>query len=116
MVKEQSRRKEDAFFELTAGLVEELNKEVKSNNATLIVLMVTYRSHLRKLPDSLYGKMIDFCDSQDILCIDPYSVLFEQHKRGKKLYFDHDEHWNSAAHRLVAEEIYEFLIENRLIQ
>lgn len=116
ILKKKSSKKKDALLVLTEEIIMELDRQVESDNAKFIVLMVPYRSHLKKLPDTIYYKMLKFCDERGIFCIDPYSRFFENYKNGKELYFKHDEHWNETGHRLIAEEIYDYLSRNGLIQ
>ncbi len=106
----------DSVFGLTEEIVKELDKSVSSNDARLIVLVVPYPSHIRKLPDAIYYKMTEFCKSQDILCIDPYARFYKTYKKGEKLFFDVDAHWNDTGQRLIAEEIYDYLTKKGLIQ
>jgi len=103
MMEKKSKKKPQHFFVVTKEIVKELKRTVEADNARLVVLMVTYRSDLSKLPSSIYGKMIEFCQEEDIMCIDPYEALFKEYKKGRGLYFKRDEHWNAAGHKIVSE-------------
>ena len=116
MIKTRKNRKDEAAIVLAEEILKEMNKQVKSSAAEFVVVMVPYRAHLKKLPDNVYSAILDFCDREGIRCIDPYAGFFEDYRKGNKLFFEHDKHWNESGHKLIAEEIYDYLMREKLIR
>ncbi len=109
-------RKVEAAIVLTEEILKEMNRQVKSSAAEFVVVMVPYRTHLKKQPDEVYSAILDFCNREGVRCIDPYPRFFEDYRKGNKLFFEHDQHWNESGHELIAKEIYDYLMREKLIR
>ncbi len=57
----------------------------------------------------------EFCLSQQILCLDLTPALKSRGLRRETLYFPVDIHWNEKGNSVVAEEIFKFLHDKKLI-
>jgi hypothetical protein len=59
--------------------------------------------------------VLEFCASRDLLCLDLTAALKTRGLRGEKFYYPVDIHWNQQGNAVVAQEIYKFLVEKKLI-
>jgi hypothetical protein len=65
--------------------------------------------------DKLRNNVVEFCASRQLFCLDLSAVLRARGSNGEKLYYPIDIHWNEIGHRAVAEEIYKFLSEAKIL-
>jgi hypothetical protein len=88
-------------------LIKELNNAaIRCNAKLLIVNMEATCSELVEMLKVVKDENMMICD------ISPKIQKIIQHKR---LTFEHDGHWNTEGHRVIAEEIKKFLIQSSLI-
>ena len=59
--------------------------------------------------------ILEFCKTRQIACLDLTLALRTRAAQGVKLYFPHDAHWTEAGNRIVAEEIFGFLVRNQIL-
>jgi lysophospholipase L1-like esterase len=64
----------------------------------------------------LRNNTMAFCASRHLLCLDLTPALKTRGLRGEQFYFPVDIHWNEKGNALVAQEIYQFLADNKLIE
>src|SRR5574341_2155158 len=96
---------------------------------TLVLLLLpskaqTYRHLLMtpKEPQEVYGldeanrRVLMLCEKYQIRCLDLTPRFMERALTGEPLYFRIDGHWNAAGHRLAARTIYDYLINNQLLE
>lgn len=56
-----------------------------------------------------YARISQLASKQGVPCVDLTPLFRNQTKRGQKLYFDQDPHWNEQGHRLAAEGLMPYL-------
>jgi hypothetical protein len=66
--------------------------------------------------DRLRNTFLAFCGARGVLCLDLTPPLKSRGLRGEKFYYPVDIHWNEKGNTLVANEIYKFLVDQKLIQ
>lgn len=64
--------------------------------------------------DRLHRKVLEYCGTKNLLCLDLTPALKREARQNKQLYFRTDGHWNVEGNRVVAEAIAEFVAGNRL--
>lgn len=89
--------KEEAYWEL----IKEKEISLKSFNDSIEI----FRTHI-----------LEFCKTRGIVCLDLTLPLRTKASQGVKLYFPHDSHWTEAGNRIVAEEIFGFLVRKGILQ
>jgi len=67
------------------------------------------------LTDQLRKTTLDFCQSSGLLCIDLTPALKKRANQREVVYFPVNNHWNGSGNRIVAEEIYRFLVAKRML-
>lgn len=65
--------------------------------------------------DQLYPLIRDFCNKQDIMCLDLTPTFREHARKGEHLYYTNDGHWNKEGSHLAAKTILEFLKQQDLL-
>ena len=65
--------------------------------------------------DQLRNATMNFCQSRQFLCIDLTPALKKRASQREKVYFSVDSHWNEPGNRVVAEEIYQHLVEKKIL-
>jgi hypothetical protein len=65
--------------------------------------------------DRLRTNVAEFCASRAVLCLDLSPALRARGSKGARLYYPIDIHWNETGHRVVAEEIYKFLVDSKIL-
>jgi SGNH hydrolase-like domain, acetyltransferase AlgX len=88
--------KVEVYWELTKGKIKEIE------------LFKERIERLRKVT-------MAFCVSRGLWCLDLTPALKARGQRGEKLYYPVDIHWNEEGNTVAAREIYEFLVEKKLI-
>jgi hypothetical protein len=114
--------------ELTQQVLAEVQATATQHDATLIVLLFpfkeqTYWSIVSTLVDNPAAYDVDWptewvktwCEDQDILYLDLTPVFRAHAAQGEQLYFRYDAHWNEWGHALVAQTIYQYLLESGLM-
>jgi hypothetical protein len=59
--------------------------------------------------------LIEHCSAQGIPCLDLEPHLREADAKNIQTSHPHDGHWNATGHRLVAQALYDFLVERSLL-
>jgi len=67
------------------------------------------------LTDQLRKTTLEFCHSSGLLCIDLTPALKKRANQREVVYFPINNHWNESGNRIVAEEIYRFLIAKKIL-
>src|SRR5215467_6621406 len=67
------------------------------------------------LTDQLRKTTLEFCHSSGLLCIDLTLALKKRANQREVVYFPINNHWNESGNRIVAEEIYRFLIAKKIL-
>jgi hypothetical protein len=106
----------------------EVQATAAQNDATLIVLLFpfkeqTYWPIVSTLVDNPAAYDVDWstewvktwCEDQGILYLDLTPVFRAHAAQGEQLYFRYDAHWNECGHALVAQTIYQYLLESGLM-
>jgi len=65
--------------------------------------------------DKMRNAIREFCAASQLPCLDLSPALRARGANGERLYYPIDIHWNEAGHRVVAETIQKFLIDNRIL-
>ena len=128
---------DDAYenaWRLTKAILLRFKKEVEDTGSYFILVSLPGRQAV--YPDwwkeilSTYPKMVDypfdlskperilenFCAQHEIVYLSLLPRFREHFKMtDQRLYYKYDGHWNRKGHRVAAESIYQFLIENHLI-
>jgi hypothetical protein len=102
----------DEDLTLTSKIFEELNKTVEARGAKLVIVFVPTRADVENLSGSepYQDKIKPICAKLGIACIDPLPDfrksrgLTHRHLKGG--------HWTPFGHKVAAESIYKFLINN----
>ncbi|MDP2605832.1 MAG: GDSL-type esterase/lipase family protein [Deltaproteobacteria bacterium] len=121
------------FASAWAGIarqIENAHDESKRINATFVLLYFPQKEEVywelakeriesigvfKERVDRLRKTIVAFCGARDLLCFDLTPTLKARGLRGEIFYFPVDIHWNENGNRLVAQEIYRFLLEKKLI-
>ena len=121
------------FASAWAGIakqIEDAHQESKRTNATFILLYFPQKEEVywelakerikspnvfKERVDRLSKTIVAFCRERDLLCLDLTPTLKARGLRGETFYFPVDIHWNEKGHSLVAQVIYRFLLEKKLI-
>jgi lysophospholipase L1-like esterase len=114
---------------LTERALREANDLARAHDATLVVIFVPCREHVYwpyvkgMLKDVDVAQLDDVETSLAALCREldvAYLNLLPGFRSGaqdkRMLYFPSDGHWNEAGHELAAQLIYEFLLDEGLIE
>ncbi|MBN3893788.1 MAG: hypothetical protein HWQ41_00295 [Nostoc sp. NOS(2021)] len=59
-----------------------------------------------------YNRLCQLAKSKNVNCVD-LTKVFRQHSEEEKLYFDIDDHWNVAGHKLASQLILDTLIQEK---
>ena len=65
--------------------------------------------------DQLKKAAMQYCQDRQLLCLDLTPALKSRAQRQENLYFSIDTHWNEVGHKVVADEIYRFLSDQKLL-
>ena len=104
----QSKRINATFVLLYFPQKEEVYWELAKNRIPKIDVFEERISRLRNAARA-------FCESRVLLCLDLTPALKAKGLSGEKLYYPVDIHWNEQGNRLVAQEIYQFLLDKKLV-
>ena len=125
---------ENRFASAWAVLAREIDdavEESKRINATFVLLYFPSKEEVyweltkdkikaidrfKERIERLRQVTLTFCTSRHLWCLDLTPALKTRALRGEKLYYPVDIHWNEAGNTAVAQEIYQFLLENKLIE
>jgi hypothetical protein len=114
-----------------AKQIEDAVQESKRINATFVLLYFPQKEEVywelarerikdidvfKERVDRLRNTTMGFCAARDLLCLDLTPALKSRGLRGEKFYYPVDIHWNEKGNTLVAQEIYQFLVEKNLIE
>lgn len=114
----------------SARQIEDAIAESKRINATFVLLYFPQKEEVywelakerikdidvfKERIDRLRNATLAFCATREVLCLDLTSALKSRGLRGEQLYYPLDIHWNQKGNALVAQEIYQFLVEKKLI-
>ena len=102
-------------LEITKAMFLKIKEDAAAIGAEMAVFIIPYRSALEKLPDPGINEFIEFFKQNGIPCLYPYERFLQESQKGRKLFFDHDDHWSTEGHLIAAEEIHSFLKKERLI-
>jgi len=123
------QRFESAWVGL-ARQIEDAHEESKRINATFVLLYFPQKEEVywelakhridsidvfKERIDRLRKTIVAFCGARDLFCLDLTPTLKARGLRGEIFYFPVDIHWNVNGNSLVAQEIYKFLLEKKLI-
>jgi len=61
-------------------------------------------------------RMAEFCRENQIRFLSPLTRFQEDAAKGGRFHFISDNHFNAAGHALLAEELFNFIIEQRLLK
>jgi lysophospholipase L1-like esterase len=61
-------------------------------------------------------KLAEFCRDNNILFVSPLARIRKEAGQGRRFHFKTDNHFNAAGHALLAEELFAFLLEHRLLE
>ena len=121
------------FASAWAGIARQIDdayRESKRINATFILLYFPQKEEVywelakeriksfdifKERVDRLNKTIAVFCATRDFLCLDLTPTLKARGLRGETFYFPVDIHWNEKGNSLVAQVIYRFLLEKKLI-
>jgi hypothetical protein len=121
------------FASAWAGIarqIEVARQESKRINATFILLYFPQKEEVywelakeriksievfKERIDRLGKTIAVFCGARDLLCLDLTPTLKARGLRGETFYFPVDIHWNEKGNSLVAQVIYRFLVDKKLI-
>lgn len=121
------------FASAWAGIarqIEDAHQESKRINATFILLYFPQKEEVywelakeriksidvfKERIDRLGKTIAALCGARDLLCLDLTPTLKARGLRGETFYFPVDIHWNEKGNSLVAQAIYRFLLEKKLI-
>ena len=121
------------FASAWAGIarqIEDAYQESKRIDATFILLYFPQKEEVywelakdriksidifKERIDRLNKTIAAFCVTRDFLCLDLTPTLKARGLRGETFYFPVDIHWNEKGNNLVAQVIYRFLLEKKLI-
>jgi hypothetical protein len=101
---------------LTKAAILAANQQVQtaSSQTQFVVVIIPYREQVYAPPnlqpqlDQLNHTLADFCQEQQLTCIDLTALLRERVKREtQSIYFQHDIHLNERGNQLVADLIYQ---------
>jgi hypothetical protein len=114
----------------SAKQIEDAIEESERLNATLVLLYFPQKEEVywelakerikeidvfKERVERLRNTTMAFCASRDLLCLDLTPALKSRGLRGEQFYYPIDIHWNEKGNSLVAQEIYQFLVEKKLI-
>jgi hypothetical protein len=110
-------------FSLNINLLKEANAFARKNHKKLVVILLPFKEMvygpLVKEGDLIYDEshertFVEFekeMDNQKIAVLNPVDYLRGEAKKGKKLYFTIDGHFNETGHKEIAEVIIHYLLE-----
>ena len=113
-----------------ARQIEDAHQESKRINATFILLYFPQKEEVywelakdriksphvfKERVDRLSTTIAAFCGAREFLCLDLTPTLKTRGLRGEAFYFPVDIHWNEKGHSLIAQVIYKFLLEKKVI-
>lgn len=123
----------DSAVQTTEILIKMLQKEITQNGSKLIVVMIP---DIRQIDEKIWtetkekypamkdvqwdllkpNKILEkILFEQDIAHIDCYSVIKDAMIKGIRCYYNYDFHFNVNGHKLTAQYIYQYLIENNIL-
>jgi lysophospholipase L1-like esterase len=124
-----SRRMATAW-PLVARAIDKAFDQSRQTNTTLVVLYFPSKEEVywdlikQKMKsleafddrvDQLKKATLQYCQSRQLICLDLTPALKRRAHLKEKLYFSIDTHWNELGHKVVAAEIYQFLVGQRLL-
>jgi hypothetical protein len=89
-------QKEEVYWELAKERIKDMD---------------TFKERISRLRNSI----LSFCASRKALCLDLTPALKKHALGGEQLYYPVDIHWNQKGNALVAQEIYQFLLDKQLV-
>lgn len=97
---------------LTSGIFEELKKSVEARGAELVIVFVPSMYDVEDMSDTApyQDEIKPICVTLGIACLDPLQDFIESGKRTHRRSIGG--HWTPDGHRIAAESIYNFLIDD----
>jgi hypothetical protein len=128
VIAEQPVQRQKIAWEAVQQAILSARQLTQDEGAALVLLLVpskaqTYRHRLRTPSepqevldlDERNRQVIRLCHTYRISCLD-LAPRFQERALGELLYFRIDGHWNAAGHRLAARTIYDYLVNNHLLE
>jgi hypothetical protein len=89
-------------------------KELGDNNEVQYLLMLLHDKSNIEFPDYTYKLLEETIKKNNIVCLNLYEkIRYEHHQR--QLFWKYDNHLNSNGCQFVAENLYRFLLDNKLL-
>ncbi len=96
-------------------ILKKLDGEIKARNGKLIIVLFPLFYDFDHYPfHEMHGKISSFCKKEGIALLDLFPV-FSRYNAEDLWANPTDQHPNEIAHRIAAQEIYDFLVQNKLL-
>ncbi|MBN2121090.1 MAG: hypothetical protein JW734_08595 [Candidatus Omnitrophica bacterium] len=106
----------DGKAQYNFGKLRRLNKIIRDRNGELVVVIFPFLYDFDRYPFAqVHKKISDFCKSEGIYSLDLFPA-FSKYKESQLWANPTDHHPNEIAHRIAAEQLYRFLIEEGLAE
>lgn len=118
----------ETAWETTRLLLRQMQSDVTAAGARFLVFKIPIRERI--YPDDLKNLLKEFelpedaldmdqvatttdqiCSDESIAFLDPAPQFREEAKKGQRLYWKYDGHWNRAGHELAAQALAKYIIE-----
>ncbi len=114
---------------LTQAAILKARDLLAENGISLILLLVPVKEEVyRHWTQEVMGvvqvdalsqgrrQMLEFCNAEGLLCLDTTSILTQSVEQEKHVYWPDDTHLNDLGNKLLADELWDFLSEERLLE
>jgi hypothetical protein len=124
---DMSNPKQEYGWESTQGALEEARDLVAEKNTPMVIVVIPAKEEVyRKLTEPYLGedgiemvsegrlRLLEFCEKEGLICLDMTPVLTARAEAGEMVYYSDDIHLNEAGNALLAETLWQLLVEKGL--
>lgn len=110
----QNRLELEKSWDITKDVLKKINALAKSIGVPFVIIRIPFLYDVYNQGEDKVSKILaEFAKENNINVCDPLMVL--RKNKGSDLYYPADGHWKSQAHKLAADEVYNYLVNNNFL-
>ena len=107
---------EGEYVEKKFNILKDFNRTITGDGSRMIIVLFPLLYDFKNYPFKVvHGKLSEFCENEGILLVDLFPS-FSRYKDSELWVNPTDHHPNELANALAAEEVYKFIIQNKLVR